>query len=46
MICKNTVEEKIMALQQKKKAIAGDIITTDEGVLKKLGKEDIIGLFG
>lgn len=46
MICKNTVEEKIMELQKKKKSIAGDIVTTDEGVLKKLQKEDLIGLFG
>lgn len=45
MICKNTVEEKIMELQKKKKAIAGDIVTTDEGVLKKLKKDDLIGLF-
>lgn len=28
------------------KSIAGDIVTTDEGVLKKLKKEDLIGLFG
>lgn len=46
MICKDTVEEKIMELQKKKKSIAGDIVTTDEGVLKKLKKEDLIGLFG
>ncbi len=46
MICKNTVEEKIMELQKKKKAIAGDIVTTDEGVLKKLTKDDLLDLFG
>lgn len=45
MICKDTVEEKIMDLKQKKKAIAGEIITTDEGVLKKLTKDDLMGLF-
>ena len=45
MICKNTVEEKIVALQSKKKAIAGDIISTDEGVLKKMDQDDLIGLF-
>lgn len=44
MSCKNTVEEKIMTLQKKKKSIANDLITTDEGVLKKLNKEDLIGL--
>ena len=45
MICKNSVEEKILELQQKKKAVASDIITTDENVLKQLGKEDIMELF-
>ena len=45
MICKNTVEEKILALQQKKKKIAGDIIQTDESILKKLNKKDINELF-
>lgn len=45
MICKNTVEEKIIALQDKKKKIAGDIIQTDESILKKLNKNDISELF-
>ncbi|MFW5831853.1 MAG: SNF2-related protein, partial [Prolixibacteraceae bacterium] len=45
MICKNTVEEKIIDLQNKKKKIAGDIIHTDESVLKKLDKNDINELF-
>ncbi|MGC9353791.1 MAG: SNF2-related protein [Mariniphaga sp.] len=45
MICTNTVEEKIIALQNKKKKIAGDIIQTDESILKKLNKNDINDLF-
>ncbi len=45
MICKNTVEEKILILQNKKKKIAGDIIQTDESILKKLNKNDINELF-
>ncbi len=45
MICKNTVEEKIIILQNKKKKIAGDIIQTDENILKKLNKNDINELF-
>jgi len=45
MICKNTVEEKILILQNKKKKIAGDIIQTDESILKKLNKKDINELF-
>ncbi len=45
MICKNTVEEKILALQDTKKQIAENIIQTDESVLKKINKEDILNLF-
>ena len=45
MICKNTVEEKIISLQNKKKKIAGDIIQTDENVLAKFDKNDIADLF-
>jgi superfamily II DNA or RNA helicase len=45
MICKNTVEEKILNLQAKKTKIAQDIITTDEGIMKKLTEKDIKELF-
>jgi superfamily II DNA or RNA helicase len=45
MICKNTIEEKIMDLKSRKTAIAGDIISTDENTLKQLDKEDIMALF-
>ncbi|KAA3624741.1 MAG: hypothetical protein DWQ02_22710, partial [Bacteroidetes bacterium] len=45
MICKNTVEEKIMKYQARKLKIAADIITTDESFMKQLGKEDIAELF-
>jgi SNF2 family DNA or RNA helicase len=45
MICKNTVEEKIINLQNKKKKIAGDIIQTDENIMKKLNIGDIKELF-
>ncbi len=45
MICKDTVEEKIMELQAKKKDIARDLISTEEGLLKKLTKDDIVALF-
>ncbi len=46
MICSETIEEKIMNLQAKKKKIAGDIISTDEGFIKNLTKADIEELFG
>jgi len=45
MICKNTVEEKIVTLQNRKKKIAEDIIQTDESILKKLNQKDISELF-
>lgn len=46
MICKDTLEEKILEIQQKKKDLAGELIPTDEGVLKSLGKEELLRLFG
>jgi len=45
MICKNTIEEKIMKHQSKKMQIASEIITTDESFVKQLGKSDIEELF-
>lgn len=45
MICKNTVEEKILKLQAKKKKIAGDIVQTDENIMKTLDVTDIQELF-
>ncbi|MCT4603056.1 MAG: SNF2-related protein [Marinifilum sp.] len=45
MICKNTVEEKILKLQEKKKKLAGDIIQTDENIMKAINADDIKELF-
>jgi len=45
MICKDTVEEKILNLQTKKKKIAGDIVQTDENIMKTLQADDIRQLF-
>jgi SNF2 family DNA or RNA helicase len=45
MICKDTIEEKILQLQEKKKMLADDMISTETNVLKKLSKEDIQDLF-
>lgn len=45
MICKDTIEEKILQLQDKKRDIAKDIISTEDGFLKKLSQDDIIDLF-
>lgn len=44
-ITKNTIEEKILHLQEKKKKLVEEIISTDSGLLKNLTKEDINMLF-
>lgn len=45
LICKDTIEEKIVQLQKRKKKIASDIIKTDDAVFKSLKKEDLLALF-
>lgn len=45
MICTDTVEDKILKLQDKKKKLATDLITDDEGFVKTLTKEDVDYLF-
>lgn len=45
MICKDTVEDKILSLQEKKRLLAADLITDDTGFVKSLTKEDIEYLF-
>jgi len=45
MICKDTIEEKIIRLQQKKKQLAEDLVSADEGFVKALSEEDIAYLF-
>lgn len=45
MICTNTVEDKILLLQEKKKSLAADLVTDDSGFIKSLTKDDIEYLF-
>jgi len=45
MICTNSVEEKILKLQDKKKAIAEDIVSTEKSFLKSLSEKDVAYLF-
>ncbi len=45
MICKNTIEEKIVSLQQKKKKLSEELISADEGFVKSLTEEDVKFLF-
>lgn len=40
-ISKDTVEEKILSLQNRKKRLANSLITTEESFFKSLSKEDI-----
>ncbi len=44
MICKNTIEEKIMQLQAKKKSLAKELISEDASFVKKLTKDDVAWL--
>lgn len=41
-ITRNTVEEKILTLQQKKLKLTQELITTEESFMKQLTKDDII----
>lgn len=43
-ISKNTVEEKILALQQSKRRLANELVTTEEGFVKSLTPEDVLAL--
>jgi len=45
MICKDTIEEKIMQLQQRKKELSDNLIGDNEGFVKQLTKEDVEFLF-
>lgn len=45
LICRNTIEEKILELQEKKRAVAKDIINVEAGFMKKLKEEDLKALF-
>ncbi len=45
MFCKDTVEEKIINLQQRKKNLSEDVVGGGEGIMKHLGRSDIEALF-
>lgn len=42
---KNTIEEKILQLQEQKRAIADDIITSNNNLLKNMSPKEILDLF-
>ncbi len=41
LICKDTIEEKMLVLQERKRALATELVSDDNAFLKKLTKEDI-----
>jgi SNF2 family DNA or RNA helicase len=45
MICKDTIEDKILQLQEKKRVLARELIADDSGFVKSLTREDVEYLF-
>ncbi|HZH37879.1 MAG TPA: C-terminal helicase domain-containing protein, partial [Flavisolibacter sp.] len=45
MICKDTIEDKIMQLQERKRLLAKELIADDATFVKSLTKEDVEYLF-
>jgi superfamily II DNA or RNA helicase len=41
LICKDTIEEKMLILQERKRALAADLVADDSAVLKRLTRDDI-----
>ncbi len=46
MICRDTIEERIIQLQQTKMQLSDELISEDEGFVKNLNEEDVEFLFG
>ncbi|OPC03463.1 DNA helicase [Elizabethkingia ursingii] len=44
MICSDTIEEKMMNLQKKKKKLAQDLITTETSFFSNLSKDDLLSI--
>ena len=44
LICPDTIEEKIMVMQETKKEIASGLIRTEESIFKSLSKKDLLQL--
>ena len=45
LICENSIEEKIIKLQEKKKMLSDDLIQAQENFVKKLNQSDVEILF-
>ncbi|MBM4131652.1 DEAD/DEAH box helicase, partial [bacterium] len=46
LIARDTVEEKILELQERKRALVRNLITAEAGFLKSLTRDDVESLFG
>ena len=44
VITKETVEEKILALQQRKLDLANELVTSDESILRALSEDEVLDL--
>lgn len=45
MICRDSIEDKILQLQERKRLLAKDLIADDDGFIKSLSREDVEYLF-
>jgi|GEM_PF-195693 len=45
LVCRDSVEEKIMALQEQKKKLANGLILDETNIMKSLSKEELLKLF-
>ena len=45
LICKDTLEEKMLLLQEHKRALANDLVSDDSAFMRRLTKDDIAFLF-
>lgn len=41
MICRDSIEEKMLLLQERKRTLAADLVTDDGAFLKRLSREDV-----
>ena len=41
-----TIEEKVVKLQESKTKLVGELLKSDESVMKSLSKDDLLGLLG
>ncbi len=45
LICKDTLEEKMLQLQERKRNLANDLVSDDSAFMRRLTKDDIAFLF-